>query len=292
VSCSVRIQQKKCFQFLTRRFGEENCIKFFVGFQFSSPRKKMYGGDDSDSTSSDDEFETSMMFTAMSTAFNNLKTAQNMGKRQRKERVFRLPSRECTWATMLREEGPLLLIPDSFESKRFRSRFRVPFPIFLRLVDWTKTWFEWSETNPGGCKPSCAFQRPRIPTELKVLGVLRLLGRGVCLDDIQELSSVSAASMSIFFRNWCQKFTDDIFPQHVFLPKTKEDIAKAMGEYSILGLIGAICSMDVTHFRWDRCPYTLHNLYKGKEGYPTVAVEMACTHDKDLYIVWTVLTVP
>lgn len=61
---------------------------------------------------------------------------------------------------------------------------------------------------------------------------------------------------------------------------TKEDIAKAMGPYSILGLIGAICSMDVTHFRWDRCPYTLHNLYKGKEGYPTVAVEMACTHDK------------
>ena len=38
--------------------------------------------------------------------------------------------------------------------------------------------------------------------------------------------------------------------------------------------------MDVTHFRWDRCPYTLRNLYAGKEGHPTVAVEMACTHDK------------
>ena len=86
--------------------------------------------------------------------------------------------------------------------------------------------------------------------------------------------------MSIFFRTWCQKFVEDIFPQHVFLPKTKEEIAKAMGEYSILGLIGAICSMDVTHFRWDRCPYTQQNLYRGKEGYPTVAVEMACTHDR------------
>ena len=82
------------------------------------------------------------------------------------------------------------------------------------------------------------FNRPRTATELKVLGVLRLLGRGVSLDDIQELSSVSAARMSIFFRNWCQKFTDDIFPQHVFLPKTKEDIAEAMGEYNILGLVG------------------------------------------------------
>ena len=62
--------------------------------------------------------------------------------------------------------------------------------------------------------------------------------------------------MSIFCRTWCKTFTEDIFPEHVFLPKTKQD----MGEYSILGLIGAICSMDVTHFRWDRCPYTLHNL--------------------------------
>ena len=56
--------------------------------------------------------------------------------------------------------------------------------------------------------------------------------------------------MSIFLRTWCRKFTEEIFPEHVFLPKTKEDIAKAMGEYSILGLVGAICSMDVTHVRW------------------------------------------
>ena len=55
--------------------------------------------------------------------------------------------------------------------------------------------------------------------------------------------------MSIFLRTWCRKFTEEIFPEHVFLPKTNEDIAKAMGEYSILGLVGAICSMDVTHVR-------------------------------------------
>ena len=40
----VRIQQKTCFQFLTRRFQQEICNKFLLGFQFSSPIKKMYGG--------------------------------------------------------------------------------------------------------------------------------------------------------------------------------------------------------------------------------------------------------
>ena len=46
-----------------------------------------------------------------------------------------------------------------------------------------------------------------------------------------------------------------------------------------LGIPGALASMDVVHFHWDRCPYSLQNLFTGKEGYPTVAVQMACTHD-------------
>jgi len=46
-----------------------------------------------------------------------------------------------------------------------------------------------------------------------------------------------------------------------------------------LGIPGALASMDVVHFHWGRCPYSLQNLHIGKEGYPTVACEMACTHD-------------
>lgn len=49
--------------------------------------------------------------------------------------------------------------------------------------------------------------------------------------------------------------------------------------FMALGFPGALASMDVVHFHWDRCPYSLQNLFTGKEGYPTVAVQMACTHD-------------
>ena len=188
----------------------------------------MERGSSSEDSSEDDD-ETMWRVFTMSRAFENLKMALNMTKRARKATVFRRPDRECAWSIMLREEAPQLEVPDSFESKRFRTRFRVPYPMFLRLVEWTRTWVEWSPTNPSGLKPFCHFKRPRIATELKVLGVLRMLGRGVCYDDIQELSSISASVMSIFLRTWCRKFTEEIFPEHVFLPKTKEDIAKAMG---------------------------------------------------------------
>ena len=52
-----------------------------------------------------------------------------------------------------------------------------------------------------------------------------------------------------------------------------------MMPFVALGFPGALASMDVVHFHWGRCPYSLQNLFTGKEGYPTVAVQMACTHD-------------
>ena len=29
----------------------------------------------------------------------------------------------------------------------------------------------------------------------------------------------------------------------------------------------------MTHVKWDRCPYSLHRSYTGKEGYPTIAYQ-------------------
>ena len=41
--------------------------------------------------------------------------------------------------------------------------------------------------------------------------------------------------------------------------------------YHQLGLSGAIGSTDVTHVKWDRCPYSLQRSYSEKEGHPTIA---------------------
>jgi len=57
---------------------------------------------------------------------------------------------------------------------------------------------------------------------MKVLGVLRMLGRGTCLDGILELSDISPAVMSRFFHAWCAKFVEEMYPEHVRLPETKE----------------------------------------------------------------------
>jgi hypothetical protein len=69
--------------------------------------------------------------------------------------------------------------------KLFCLRFRVPFPLFQRLVDMTRDNNNWFTE-----KKDCAG-RFAAPLELKILGVLRVLGRGYCFDGIEEQCFIS-----------------------------------------------------------------------------------------------------
>ena len=69
-----------------------------------------------------------------------------------------------TWAKMLRDNTEEFMKPESAMAKIFRRRFRVPYPIFVVVLSWTKDWHETAATDVAG--------RVRVPTELKLLGVL------------------------------------------------------------------------------------------------------------------------
>jgi len=94
---------------------------------------------------------------------------------------------ESFWWKMLQRgesgeaEGKGCRVPDSREGRWFRLRFRVPYAHFrsivngLRALDDDMKW--WSER----CDVTGT---PAYPLELKVLSVLRILGRAWCFDDI------------------------------------------------------------------------------------------------------------
>jgi hypothetical protein len=136
------------------------------------------------------------------------------------------------WARMLRDNAEELEQPDIVAGKLFRLRFRIPYPVFLKLLGWTKPWHEKRTSDTVG--------RERRPTELKLLGVLRILGRDTCFDGIKELS------------------------EH---PNIKRALVEAEAAYSLLGLPGAIGSVYVVHTPCCMCPSSLSNLCTGKEGY-------------------------
>lgn len=164
---------------------------------------------------------------------------------------------QSPWGRMLTEQAEQLRDPASPQAKVFRRRFRAPYRLALLYSDWTKEAF--------GSKAPIANQ-PAVPMELKVLGVLRILGRGCTTDDVKELSFISETCMSAFFHRFCEWGRVVMFPKWVTWPTSKEEIAKAMGPYCALGFDGAMGSTDAVHIAWGGCPQGLAVLHTGKEG--------------------------
>lgn len=100
-------------------------------------------------------------------------------EKKKRKTVERSDPRTSVWWEMLMK--PDLREPTSKTAKLFRRRFRLPLPAFDYLMTQARKWF------PNADRPDAAG-RPSVPLELKVLGVLRILGRGVCFDDIEELT--------------------------------------------------------------------------------------------------------
>ncbi|KAG5188752.1 hypothetical protein JKP88DRAFT_303622 [Tribonema minus] len=83
-------------------------------------------------------------------------------RRKRCRRVYERPDyRRTAWMTMLDNEAQLL-DPTSREAKKFRRRFRLPYPMFKELVALVreKGWLPCADADVAG--------RPCIPLELKV----------------------------------------------------------------------------------------------------------------------------
>ena len=83
---------------------------------------------------------------------------------------------------------------------------------------------------------------------------------------------MSESTVCAVFRTFCGRFAREMNQEYVHLPTgaTQEEV---MEHYHKLGFTGAIGSTDVTHVKWDSCPYSLHRSYMGKDGYPTIAYQ-------------------
>lgn len=176
------------------------------------------------------------------------------------------------WGATLQNQDEMMQDPEGRRHQQFRLRFRVPFAIYLELVNWTSTWYDKTVQQTD------ALGNSRVPVELLVLGVLRMLGRSTCLDGIQELSGISPSVMSVFFHKWCQKAAEELYPVYVKFPKTQSDIDKVMYDFAYVGFPGCLGSMDVVHVHWERCPSGLSVMHTGKEGYPTIAYQVIVDH--------------
>ena len=166
----------------------------------------------------------------------------------------------------------------SREGKLFRRRFRVPWDVFCDLV---KKSVESKLFGENADKKYDISGRAICPIAIKVLGILRILGRNWCCDDVAEATGMGESTVRLNFITFCSNFVSRYYDDYIGRP-TGDDMTKMMRVYEKMGLPGCIGSTDCVHLQWDRCPLSLTNLCKGKEGYPTLSYSCTVDHHRKI----------
>jgi len=173
------------------------------------------------------------------------------------------------WSRMLKKRE--CADPDSPAGKDFRRKFRVPMFLFDTILQ--------IATVQGWCKVKGPHRKFQVPLPLKILGALRILGRGMLFCDVADLGKFGRTTIGRFFHVFCEKpRMAGMYHTYIYPPETPEDIARVTYLYKMVGLPGCIGSADVVHIGWDRCPAGLRSLFAGKKKTPTVAYEVTVDH--------------
>ena len=159
------------------------------------------------------------------------------------------------------------------DGKLFRNRFTVPYQLYRQLLEIAERWFPQKYHDVCG--------KETTPVFLKLLGALRMLGKGCSWDLLYELSGVSAE----VHRNWTlaflDKFSKELYPVYVHGPRNSEEIDSVTSLYAASGFPGCVGSTDCVHIRWEMCPSMWLSAFKnGKHSYASIAYEMTVDHSK------------
>ena len=171
------------------------------------------------------------------------------------------------------ENGPSI---DLRAGMLFRRRFRVPWQVYCDLVMKCKAHKLFGE-NSLSKYDMCGATI--CPIEIKLLCVLRMLGRNWCSDDIAEATGMGESTAQLLFLTFCKNFVAEFYEATICRPQG-EKLTRMMAVYEKMGLPGCIGYTDCVHIKWDRCPVTLTNVCKGKEGYPSLVHSCTVNHHR------------
>ena len=116
---------------------------------------------------------------------------------------------------------------DSFMAKKFRNRFRLPYPSYKDLLHQIKSdnrFERWCGHKRNGKKLSSV--------ELLLLGSLRYLGRGLTFDDIEEQTAISGSVHQNVFHKFIEFGSTTLYSLHVPTPINLAEAQSNMTEYT------------------------------------------------------------
>ena len=170
-------------------------------------------------------------------------------------------------------DGPVIT---SRDGKLCRRRFRVPYQVYCKLVQMC---VEKKLFGENSSVETDIANRLICPVEIKMLAVLRILGRNWNFDDIAEATLMGETTARRAFHLFCENFVTHFYDKYVYRPKDQQ-LEKVLDVFRKMGLPECIGSTDCVHLKWDRCPVSLNQVCSGKEGYPSLAYSCTVDHHR------------
>ena len=156
-----------------------------------------------------------------------------------------------------------LLMRETVERK-----LRLPWELFDALAN-------DMESDPALCERATRAA----PLRLKLCAALRHLATGHSFDGLESSFGMSAQTMRDFFWYkfvpWMMK---NKYEEHVFAPKSVDELHDICQEYEYAGFPGCCGSVDGVHIPWYGFKAGARAEYVGKEKYPTLVFGVTVDH--------------
>lgn len=189
----------------------------------------------------------------------------------------------CWYIKFLREEGNARR-NTYIDSRRnrygpFRSHFGMTLELVDKLVDifWDNGWIENTH------RYSSPLQL-KLRSQLLILGSLHVLSNATPFRQLETSTNISTSEHLKFFH----KFIDKMYSikyQHIYYPRTEEELKVVTDKYASVNLPGCGGSIDVVHVKWSNCPAGDYNRAKGKETFPSFAFQVITGYNREIFAV-------
>ncbi|PXF42407.1 hypothetical protein BWQ96_07848 [Gracilariopsis chorda] len=113
---------------------------------------------------------------------------------------------------------------------------------------------------------------------VKVICALRQISHDIPSDLAEDMCDVSETTASLCLDEFC-KAVESHFRAKYLQDPTDEDLIRTERQFARVGFPGCIGCVDCGGWEWKSCPKALQGVMIGKEGKPTLRMELICYLD-------------
>ncbi|XP_076893106.1 uncharacterized protein LOC143545032 [Bidens hawaiensis] len=165
--------------------------------------------------------------------------------------------------------------PDTtFDSERFRRRFRMSRQLFLRIVGDLESVYAFFQQRAD------ARGKPGYSTMQKCTAAIRQLAYGTASDAMEEYLQKSKTVAREALHTFCECIPQ-LYHKKYLRKLTQSDVQKIYEvQHQRHGFPGMLGSLDCMHWEWEACPVAWQGQYhRGDHDGPIVILEAAALFD-------------